>query len=115
MFANAEPDPFAHLAPGAATVDGVVYNHVEFGGLVSMSGASMQVPTPDAADQLLRLSSPFTFSGTLRGVVNAHDPTDAFRLPLVGHGTATLTLRSEPDPQSGRLRLRYWGLTYEFE
>ena len=54
-----------------------------------------------------------SLTGTLTGVRGVHDPAEVFSIAPVGHGTATLTLRSEPNGPGG-FRLVFWGLTFAF-
>jgi len=113
FFSNPNPDPFARFAYGSGSVGTTVYPDVEFGGTVRMSGGSVTLPIPGGVDELVSVSAPFSLTGTLTGVRGFFDPAVVFSIAPVGHGTATLTLRSEPDG-SGGLRLVFWGLTYAF-
>lgn len=113
LFSNPNPDPFARFAYGSASVGSTIYPDVEFGGTVRMSGGGVTLPTPDGPDELVSVSAPFSLTGALSGVRGFFDPAVVFSIAPVGHGTATLTLRSEPDG-SGGLRLVFWGLTYAF-
>jgi hypothetical protein len=86
LFSNKTPDPFARFAYGSGTVGTTTYADVEFGGIVRMSGGSVTLPTPGGPDELVSVSAPFSFSGTLTGVRGFFEPTVVFSIAPVGHG-----------------------------
>jgi len=119
FFENQSILTIESFARGTAVVGGVTYPFLEFGGALVLAGQTVAIPTP-TGDQV-QVSTPFTFSGDLKGFevldpVGGHplrDPRLKFDLPMTGHGTATLELFTGA-PSSGPV-LFFLRLTYTFD
>ena len=86
----------SNLGQGSATINGMTFNAVAFGGQIQFSGNPLIVP---AATSNVTLTAPFTFSGTLFGCQAAPcTPQDAvFTTELTGSGLAFIELRFFPE------------------
>jgi PEP-CTERM motif len=84
------------LGQGSATINGMTFNAVAFGGLIQFSGNPLTVP---AVMSSVTLTAPFTFSGTLFGCQAAPcSQQDAvFTTQLTGSGLAFIELRFFPE------------------
>jgi hypothetical protein len=112
LSASASP----HIFADPAVFDGVTYEgYHEFGGVflvgnLSFSAGTVTVPSI-GLDELVVLSTPFTFAGLLRGFDNFEQAgTPLFVADLRGQGTASLQFTN--DAQAG---LRASRITFEFE
>ncbi len=72
------------LGHGNASINGRTFSDVAIFGSLSFDADPLIFPNP--ADDLFRLSSPFTFSGTVRGVAGT---SELFSLDLIGSGLVT--------------------------
>ena len=86
----------SNLGQGSATINGMTFNAVVFGGQIQFSGNPLIVPV---AMSNVTLTAPFTFSGTLFGcLVGPCSPQDAvFTTELTGSGLAFIELRFFPE------------------
>ncbi len=84
------------LGQGSATINGMTFDSVVFGGQIQFSGSPVIVPV---AMSSVTLTAPFTFSGTLLGCqVAPCTPQDAvFTTELTGSGLAFIELRFLPE------------------
>jgi hypothetical protein len=116
FFENQTILTIASFARGIAVVGGVTHS-VELGGALVLAGQTVAIPRPMGTDypEHVQVSTPFTFSGDLKGfeVLGVREPRLVFDLPMTGHGTATLELLTAPSP-SGAV-LNFLRLTYTFE
>jgi hypothetical protein len=112
-FTNETPVPFENPARGSATIGGVTYSPVQFGGTVSLSGGSARLPDAAPGD-LAIVTSPFTISGTLKGFNLFGEPSQLFAVPLAGGGTARAELLAGPGID-GSIVFSVYRITYEFE
>jgi hypothetical protein len=117
QFENPLPQTIVSFARGFATLGPRVYSFIELGGLVTLAGDAVTLPTPPGLGpgELVQVSAPFTFFGDLKGfdVVSRRDPDLLFDLPLLGHGMVTLELLSGSG-ETGPV-LDFVKLTYRFE
>jgi hypothetical protein len=117
-FANATPSNLMSFARGTTTFGrstGAPW--VEYGGVITLNGGSVTLPTPTGTEwpQLVSASAPFTMSGVLRGydVVGVFEPRLLFEVPLNGSGAATVEMLAQPNA-SGQILLTFYRLQYEF-
>ena len=110
--------PVRDWEAGRATVDGTTYDSVFFDGSFTFDADSMFVPDmppgqsgPDAQG-LTRLSTTFTFTGTLAGFADAgRTGTPLFSTDLAGGGVVRAAFSNYP-PESG---IHVLQLDYHFE
>jgi hypothetical protein len=111
-FENPHPVgiPFPPFARG--TLNGAF---VEFGGSLKFDAADdfrIPLPTPEQAFEPLTLTTPFTFSGTLKAWDGfSRDPLLLFDRPVRGRGTATAEFLAGPP---GSNVLTFLVLRFEF-
>src|SRR4029079_16065585 len=90
---------------------------VEYGGVISLNGGMVTLPTPTGTEwpQLVSASARCAMSGALRGydVVGVREPRLLFEVPLTGSGMATLEMLAHPNA-SGQILLTFYRLQYEF-
>jgi hypothetical protein len=117
-FENYQPLTIASFARGTSIVAGRSQGFLEFGGELHVEGVvTLPTPTGNNDPELLSVTAPFTFSGSLKGfeVLGRYVPRLVFDLPLTGRGTATLDLLSRPSTNAPTMwfyRIRY---TFERE
>jgi hypothetical protein len=94
------------FARGTAVVGGVTYPFLEFGGDLVLAGETVAIPTP-TGDQV-QVSTPFTFSGDLKGF-EVLDPVGGSRFRIRGlssmcrsPGTAPRRWSCSPEPRCQR-------------
>jgi hypothetical protein len=112
-FANETPVPFDNHARGSATVDGVTYSPVQFGGTIRITTGSATLPDASAGD-VVTVISPFILSGTLKGLNLFGEPEQLFALPLEGRGTARAELVAGRDASEATVFFVV-RITYQFE
>lgn len=117
-FVNHEPTALMSFARGTTSLGAsATVGWVEYAGALSLAGGVVTLPALTGTEwpQPVSLSAPFTMDGVLEGydVVGVREPTLLFSQPLIGGGTATLTLLAHPDT-SGHTVLTFYQLRYEF-
>src|SRR6185369_11200228 len=109
--------PVPIFAGGSAVVGVTPYpGPFGFAGEINLLGDAVTLPAPpgEALNEHITVTAPFTLTGDLQGwVIIARDAKMVFDLPLVGHGTATLELVTNPGPNGPTMGL--FRLTYVFE
>lgn len=110
--------PPVPIFAGGSAIVGVTSYPAAFGfaGDISLLGNAVTLPAPPGGTDLehVIVTAPFTLTGDLQGwVIIARDARQVFDLPLVGHGTATLELVSQPGPNGPTMG--FFRITYSFE
>ena len=109
--------PVPIFAGGSAIVGVTSYpGPFGFAGEINLLGDAVTLPSPpgDALNEHVTVTAPFRLTGDLQGwVIIARDARMVFDLPLVGHGTATLELVTNPGPNGPTMG--FFRITYSFE
>ena len=102
------------LGAGSATLNGVVFPDLAFGGTFTFNGPPLIVPFSESN---LTLTSPFTFEGHLLGCSPSclSNPTPVFTVDLVGRGLATLQLNFSNFDTQGNPLFTFGSVRYDFE
>ena len=106
--------PVPIFAGGSAVVGVTSYAApFGFGGEINLLGDAVTLPAPpgEMLNEHVTVTAPFRLTGELQGwLIVARDAKMQFALPLVGHGTATLELITNPGPNGpamGFFRIQY--------
>lgn len=102
------------LGGGSATLNGVVFPDLGFGGTFTFNGPPLIVPFSESN---LSLTSPFTFEGHLLGCSPSclSNPIPVFSVDLVGSGVATLQLNFSGFDDRGNPLFDFQSIRYDFE
>jgi hypothetical protein len=109
--------PVPIFAGGSAIVGVTSYTGpFGFAGEINLLGDAVTLPLPpgETLNEHVTVTAPFRLTGDLQGwVIISRDARMVFDLPLVGHGTATLELVTNPGPNGPTMG--FFRITYSFE